>query len=74
MMGAMDEGAPRRELGQQCSVAWVTALLILAGAASMVSCSPTLKIEAPDKPIIININIRIQVEKDLDALISKEKE
>ncbi len=74
MISAMDEGTARRELGRQCSVALATALLVLAGAASLISCSPTIKIEAPDKPITININIRIQVEKDLDALMNKEKE
>jgi hypothetical protein len=42
-------------------------------------CSPTVKIEAPDKPITINLNvkieheIRIKVDRELDELISQEK-
>ena len=42
-------------------------------------CSPTVKIEAPDKPITINLNvkieheIRIKVDRELDQLISQEK-
>lgn len=42
-------------------------------------CSPTVKVEAPDKPITINLNvkieheIRIKVDRELDELISQEK-
>jgi len=41
----------------------------------LVGCTPTIKLEAPDKPIEINMNIkieqevRIRVEKDLDKEI-----
>jgi hypothetical protein len=41
----------------------------------LVACTPTVKIEAPDKPIEINMNVkieqevRIKVEKDIDAKI-----
>lgn len=48
-----------------CSVA-----ILLAGCA--------VKVEAPDKPITINLNvkieheIRVKVDKDLDALFSKD--
>ncbi|MGI9238818.1 MAG: YnbE family lipoprotein [Woeseiaceae bacterium] len=50
----------------------VTALLCLAG------CNPTVKVEAPEKPIEINLNvkiehhIRLQVDKDLEGLFSEE--
>jgi len=43
--------------------------LLLAG------CSPTIKVEAPDKPIVINLNIkieqevRIRIDKDVDQAI-----
>ncbi len=36
-------------------------------------CAPTVKIEAPDKPIIINVNVRIQIERDVDALLEKDE-
>jgi hypothetical protein len=42
----------------------------------MAACTPTVKVEAPDKPIEINMNIkieqevRIRVEKDLDKEIA----
>ncbi len=41
------------------------------------ACSPTVKVEAPDKPIVINLNIkieqevRIKVEKDVEDLLSE---
>lgn len=41
----------------------------------MSACTPTVKLEAPDKPIEINMNIkieqevRVRVEKDLDKQI-----
>ncbi len=43
------------------------------------SCSPTVKVEAPDKPIVINLNIkiehevRIKIDKELDDLFKDEK-
>jgi len=46
------------------------AALLLLGA-----CNPTVKVETPDKPIEINMNIkidqevRVKVDKDLDAAI-----
>ncbi len=50
--------------------------LILASALLFLSaCSPTVKLEAPDKPIEINMNVNIQqevrvrVERDLDSQI-----
>lgn len=42
------------------------------------ACSPTVKVEAPDKPIVINMNvnisheIRVKVDKDLDKSVFKE--
>ena len=48
-------------------------------ASSVVGCSPRVAVEVPDKPITINLNVkidhevRIKVEKDLDNLIGKDK-
>ena len=47
-----------------------------AGLLAMAGCSPTVKVEAPDEPIEINLNIkieqdvRIRMDKDVDDLIS----
>ncbi|MBU0943309.1 MAG: YnbE family lipoprotein [Proteobacteria bacterium] len=46
--------------------------------ALLVSCSPTVQVAAPEKPITINLNVKIehaikvQVEKDLDTILNKE--
>jgi len=51
-------------------------VLILAASALTAACTPTVKLEAPDKPIEINMNVKIQqevrvrVEKDLDKEIT----
>ena len=43
------------------------------------ACQPTVKIEAPDKPIVINLNIkieqeiRIRVDKALDDLLADDE-
>ncbi len=45
---------------------------------ALAACSPTIKIEAPDKPIEINLNIRIEqevrvrVERDVDSAIRND--
>lgn len=42
----------------------VGALLAMLAAASgaTAACSPTVRVEAPDKPIEINLNVRIEQE------------
>jgi hypothetical protein len=51
---------------------------MLAGftALGLCACSPTIKVEAPDKPIVINLNVniqqevRIKVERDVESLVT----
>jgi len=46
----------------------------------LAGCSPTVKVEAPDKPIEINLNvkiehhIRLQVDKELDGLFDDDSD
>lgn len=53
-------------------------LIIIMLAAFLISCSPTVKVEAPDKPITINLNvkieheIRVKVDKDLEDVFSDD--
>lgn len=53
-------------------------LIIIIMGAFLVSCSPTVKVEAPDKPITINLNvkieheIRVKVDKDLENVFSDD--
>ncbi len=59
-------------------------LLLGPALASLVpvlaACSPTVKVEAPDKPIEINLNIRIEqeirikVERDLEQVFADDPE
>ena len=54
---------------------------LLAGAAAVLtlaSCSPTVQVAPSDKPITINLNvkieheIRVKVEKELDSVINQQ--
>jgi len=42
------------------------------------SCTPSIKVEAPEKPITINLNVKIEheikvkIEKELDTILSEE--
>lgn len=46
----------------------------------MAACSPTVRMEAPEKPIEINMNvkieheIRVKVEKDIDQMLEQNKD
>ncbi len=46
----------------------------------LAGCSPTVKIQAPDKPIEINLNvkieheIRLQVDRELDGLFDDDSD
>jgi hypothetical protein len=58
------------------------ALLVLAllGPIGLAACTPTVKVEAPDKPIVINLNVkieqevRVKVERDVDKLLTDRRE
>lgn len=51
-----------------------TAAMIML-AVGLVSCAPTVKVEAPDKPIEINLNVkieqevRVKIERQVDDLL-----
>ena len=50
-------------------------VLLIGVVAS--ACTPTVKVQAPDKPIVINLNVkieqevRIRVEKGVEDLLTK---
>lgn len=54
---------------------WLAACTVLLATTA---CTPTVKVQAPDKPIEINMNIkieqevRVKVEKDLDDAIASD--
>lgn len=56
-----------------------TGFLLCVGAM-LGACTPTVQIRAPDKPIVINLNvkieqeIRVKVEKDIDNLLENNKD
>lgn len=55
------------------------AAVAMIAAGLLFACAPTVKVQAPDKPIEINMNvkieheIRVKVEKDIDNLLSEKK-
>jgi hypothetical protein len=52
------------------------AAILLLGAPMLAACNPTVKVEAPDKPIVINLNVkieqevRVKVDKDVESLVN----
>ncbi len=46
----------------------------------LVACTPTVQVQAPDKPIEINLNVKIEqhvrvsIEKDVQKSIAKNKD
>jgi len=55
-------------------------ILLAAVFFALAGCTPTVKVEAPDKPIEINLNvkiehnIRLQVDKELEDLFSEDSD
>jgi len=51
---------------------------LIMGSFMLVACNPTVKVEAPDEPITINMNIkiehevRIKVDKELDDVFADD--
>lgn len=66
----------RKNMPNRFFTALAFAAVIMSGAA----CTPTVKVQAPDKPIEINLNVkieqevRVKVEKDLDNLFESDPE
>lgn len=61
-------------LSRPIMLGWCLALAILS-----TGCSPTVQLAAPDKPIVINLNvkieheIRVKVDKELDEVFSDDE-
>lgn len=51
----------------------VLLICLIGGLAA--ACTPTVKVEAPDKPIVINLNVkieqevRVKVDRDVETLL-----
>ena len=49
---------------------------VLVLGLGLAACNPTVKVEGPDKPIVINLNVkieqevRIKVDKDVESLVN----
>jgi hypothetical protein len=58
---------------RRCGVGFLAGLWLVGGLAG---CTPRVEVAAPDKPITINLNvkidheIRVKVDKDLDQVLS----
>lgn len=58
------------------AVANCAAILCILGASVLSACAPSVQIKAPDKPIEINLNIkidqevRVRLEKDVEDFIA----
>ena len=56
----------------------IISALVLVVILLLSACNPTVKVEAPDEPITINMNIkiehevRIKVEKDLEGVFDED--
>lgn len=54
--------------------------LIVSLALFIAACTPTVQVQAPDKPIEINLNVnieqhvRVSIEKDVQQTITKNKD
>lgn len=61
------------DIMRRCGVGLAVGLCLLEG---MAGCTPRVEVAAPDKPITINLNvkidheIRVKVDKDLDQVLS----
>ncbi len=54
-------------------------LLPLLAALLLAGCQPTVRVQAPEKPITINLNVkiehevRVKVEKDVETLLQNKE-
>ena len=54
-------------------------ILLLAGITTA-ACQPTVQLKAPDKPIVINLNVkierevRVKIEREVEDLLRERKD
>lgn len=62
------------------SVALLRGLVCGAALGTIAACQPTVQVNAPEKPIVINLNVkiehevRVKLEKDVDDLLNKNSD
>jgi len=67
----------RDRMGSMMNKRIVLPSLAIVLMGTLAACQPTVKIEAPDKPIEINLNvkieqeIRVKVDRELDDLLAE---
>ena len=55
-------------------------IVVLMSILAVLGCTPTIRVETPDKPLEINLNvkvdhnIKIQVDKELDSVMKKNED
>ncbi len=55
-------------------------LITVMTASVLAACTPTVKVEAPDKPIEINMNVniehrvKVEIERDVQTAIKNNKD
>lgn len=59
---------------------FVRSLPAILAVAAIAACQPTVKVEAPDKPIVINLNVkieqevRVKIERELEDVFAENPE
>jgi YnbE-like lipoprotein len=65
-----------KPMGLTVQISNLAIWIALGGLVTMGACTPRVEVAAPDKPITINLNvkidheIRVKVDKDLDHVLS----
>ena len=65
-------------MASSCSPRVPSAAALVLAAAMLAACQPTVKVEAPDKPIVINLNVkieqevRVKVDRDVEELLKTQ--
>lgn len=68
----------QRRTRQYCSN--IASSLVFLAAALLLSCTPRVEVAVPEKPITINLNVkidhevRVKVDKDLDTVFSDQSD
>ena len=66
---------PTSQTWAQTASRIATGAILASLVVGLSGCNPTVKVEAPDKPIVINLNVkieqevRVKVDRDVDTLL-----
>lgn len=79
-MNKIDDCHCEERIARRSNLGWIALLALAMTGLLATGCTPTVQVQAPDKPIEINLNVniehrvKVEIEKDVKQAIAQNKD